>query len=56
MEAARSSETLEQAYNSTWFNNPEDGHLSNTRSESLKTLILLSSKGYKLQTWEMLNK
>jgi hypothetical protein len=37
MEAARTSETLVNFYQTTWRNNPEDNHLRTLRRENLKS-------------------
>jgi hypothetical protein len=37
MEAARSSETLVNFYQTTWRYNPEDSHLRTNRRENLKS-------------------
>jgi hypothetical protein len=42
MEAARTSETLVNFYQTTWRYNPEDSHLHSHRHENLKSYILLA--------------
>ena len=46
METASSIETLEQTCNPAWFTNTEDGYLSQSSRENLKTSILLAAKSY----------
>jgi hypothetical protein len=41
MEAARSSKTLVNFYQTTWRYNPEDSHLRTHRRENLKSYMLL---------------
>jgi hypothetical protein len=40
MEAARTSETLENFYQTTWCYNPEDSHLRTHRHENLKSYLI----------------
>jgi hypothetical protein len=39
MEAARTSETLVNFYQTTWRYNPEESHLHNHRRENLKSYL-----------------
>jgi hypothetical protein len=41
MEAARTSETLVQLYQTTWCYNPEDSHLHTHRRENLKSYFII---------------
>jgi hypothetical protein len=43
MEAARTSETSVNFYQTTWHNNPEDSHLHTCRSENLKSYLMINS-------------
>jgi hypothetical protein len=45
MEAARTSETLVQLYQTTRCYNPEDSHLHTHRRENLKSHLKVSSDG-----------
>jgi hypothetical protein len=45
MEAARSSETLVNFYQTTWRYNPKDSHFHTHRCENLKSDSQLSLKG-----------
>jgi hypothetical protein len=57
MEAARTSETLENFYQTTRRYNPEDSHLHTHRCENLKHYLTLKwiLKEYDVRVWSGLN-